>query len=154
MGTALFFHMTRSPVEVVVPTILTRALGRGWRVILRGTDPARIDWLDRRLWLGEADSFLPHGVRGGPHDALQPVLLTADAEPPPDDACLMTIDGAPVAAAECAGRERVWILFDGNDEAALATARRQWSDLTGAGVDAEYWSEATGKWELKTERKG
>lgn len=152
MALALFYHLTRSPVEVTVPMILTRALGQGWRVVVRGTDPARMEWLDQKLWLDGEDNFLPHGLAGGPHDDLQPVLLTTDGNPPPADACLMAIDGATVQPAECEGRERVWILFDGNDDAAVAAARRQWTDLTAAGVKAQYWSEDSGRWEKKTER--
>ncbi len=42
-------------------------------------------------------------------------------------------------------------LFDGHDEAALQTAREQWKALTGAGCAAKYWSEASGRWEMKAE---
>ena len=35
------------------------------------------------------------------------------------------------------------------DALSLERARGQWRDLTGAGVTAEYWSEASGRWEQK-----
>lgn len=152
MGKALFYQLSRSPVEVTVPMILTRALAQGWRVVVRGRDDDRMARLDAQLWAGADDGFLPHGLAGGPHDDDQPVLLTTRTDPPPDMACLMAVDGAPVDPAECASRERVWILFDGNDDAALATARSQWSALTGAGLRAEYWSEDKGHWQKVTER--
>jgi DNA polymerase-3 subunit chi len=47
--------------------------------------------------------------------------------------------------------ERVCILFDGNDDAAVQVARGQWKALTGAGCAAQYWSEAGGRWEKKAE---
>ena len=151
MGLALFYHLTRSPLEAAMPLILSRAVGQGWRVVVRGTDAERMAWLDERLWLGPDEGFLPHGLAGGPHDDLQPVLLTVAGDLP-EGASLMAVEGAEVAPAECAGRERVWILFDGNDAAAVARARELWSALTGGGVKAPYWSEESGRWAMKTER--
>ena len=63
--------------------------------------------------------------------------------------CLIALDGAGVGDAECAALERVCILFDGNDPAELDRARAQWRALKAAGVAAEYWSEADGRWERK-----
>jgi DNA polymerase-3 subunit chi len=151
MGAAYFYHLTRRPLEQALPLLLEKALAAGWCVAVRGRDPARLDWLDERLWLGPEDGFLPHGRAGGPHDALQPVLLTTDTEHPNGAACLMAVDGAEVAPQEVQALERVCILFDGNDETAKDTARGQWRALTGAGCAAQYWSEESGKWEKKAE---
>mgnify|MGYP000031680814 CR=1 FL=1 len=152
MGAAYFYHLTRHPLEVTLPLLIGKALGAGWRVAVRGTDPDRLDWLDRQLWLGPEDAFLPHGVAGGPHDADQPVLLTTTAETPNGATCVMAVDGAEVAAQEVGALSRTCILFDGNDAAALDRARGQWKALTGAGCAAQYWSEASGRWEKKAER--
>ena len=151
MGEAYFYHLTRAPLEQTLPVLLTRALGAGWRVAVRGTDAARLDWLDEKLWLGPEDGFLPHGRAGGPHDAAQPVLLTDRAEAGNDPACVMAIDGAEVSAEEVRRLERVCILFDGNDAQAVQVARGQWKALTGAGCSAQYWSEESGRWEKKAE---
>ncbi|MFC5738576.1 DNA polymerase III subunit chi [Sinirhodobacter huangdaonensis] len=148
---ALFYHVTQSPVEEVVASLLPRALAQGWKVELRGTDAERMDWLDQRLWLGGDESFLPHGLAGGPHDALQPVLLTVRPAAAGRDA-IMTVDGAEVTPAEVGSVQRVWILFDGRDDRAVARARDQWKALTGGGVSAQYWSEESGRWEKKAER--
>ncbi|MDD8024358.1 MAG: DNA polymerase III subunit chi [Paracoccaceae bacterium] len=148
---ALFYHLTHSPLEDVVTTLSTRALGQGWRIELRGRDAGRMAWLDERLWLGGDESFLPHGLAGGPHDALQPVLLTTSPCAPGRQA-VMAIDGAAVTAAEIATHDRVWILFDGNDPQAVEHARGQWRELTGAGAKAQYWSEESGRWEKKAEK--
>lgn len=148
MGNALFYHLTRSTAETLVPSLAARSRQAGWRVELRGTDPDRMGRLDEILWQG--DGFLPHGLAGGPQDALQPVLLTVAAEGRAIGAeCLIAIDGAPAEPAECLSAQRVCVVFDGNDPAALDVARDQWRRLTGAGVAAEYWSEAAGRWEKK-----
>ncbi len=151
MGAAYFYHLTRNPLEVTLPQLLSRARAAGWSVAVRGRDPARLDWLDRQLWLGAEDGFLPHGLAGGPHDADQPVLLTT-GEAANDPACLMAVDGAEVAAQDVMRLQRVCVIFDGNDQTALDTARGQWKALTAAGCAAQYWSEESGRWEMKAER--
>lgn len=157
MALALFYHLTRSPVEVLVAQLLERAVATGWRVELRGTRADRMDWLDERLWLGPDAGFVGHGRAGGAHDALQPVLLTtvgdgAGVAAAAGRRALMTLDGAQVDPAECAVLERVWVLFDGTDPAALEIARVQWRVLTAAALPAQYWSEESGRWEKKAER--
>jgi DNA polymerase-3 subunit chi len=151
MGAAYFYHLTRQPLERTLPMLLDKARAAGWRVAVRGRDPARLDRLDLRLWEGPEDGFLPHGRAGGPHDALQPVLLTTGTERPNGAVCVMAVDGAEVMPEEVQALERVCILFDGNDGAAVEAARGQWRALTGAGCAAQYWSEASGKWEKKAE---
>ena len=84
-------------------------------------------------------------------DSRQPVLLTVAQDSPNDPQCLMTVDGAEVSAEEVTRLERVCVLFDGNDETALSTARGQWKALTEAGCAAQYWSEESGRWEKKQE---
>lgn len=151
MGAAYFYHLTRQPLEATLPMLLEKSLGAGWRVAVRGRDAARLAWLDERLWLRPEDGFLPHGIAGGPQDADQPVLLTIESACPNGAACIMAIDGAEVRAEEVQAMERVCILFDGNDDAAVQVARGQWKALTGAGCAAQYWSEAGGRWEKKAE---
>ena len=153
MGAVYFYHLTRSPLEAALPLLLERALDKGWRVAVRAREAARVEWLDATLWLGPEDGFLPHGIAGGPQDALQPVLLTLGALPD-GVACLMAVDGAGVDVGECQKVERTCILFDGNDPQALAAARIQWKALTGAGLPAQYWSEESGRWQKKAEAGG
>lgn len=149
MGVVRFYHLTQSPVEATLARLLTRAVEAGLRVEVRGRTPERLDWLDQKLWLGDEAGFLPHGVAGGPHDALQPVLLTTSETPGADTTCLMSVDGAPVGGGEAAGLDRTFILFDGADPDALVHARGQWKALKAEGADAEYWSEESGRWERK-----
>ncbi|EBA16206.1 DNA polymerase III subunit chi [Roseobacter sp. SK209-2-6] len=151
MGAAYFYHLTRKPMPETLMVLLEKARGAGWAIAVRGQDPDRMTWLDDALWLGSDDSFLAHGLAGGPHDALQPILLTATAQAANDPKCLMSVDGAGVEAEEVQALERVCILFDGNDMQAVQRAREQWKALTGAGCKAQYWSEESGRWEKKAE---
>jgi DNA polymerase-3 subunit chi len=151
MGSAFFYHLTRSPMEATLPMLLTRSLEAGWHVVVRGVDKGRMDWLDQKLWTGPEDAFLPHGLAGGKHDAVQPVLLTTGPDVPNGAQCLMIIDGAEVDAGACEGLERLCVIFDGNDPSAVEAARGQWKALTGAGLAAQYWSEESGRWQKKAE---
>lgn len=151
MGAAYFYHLTQRPLEATLPVLIDRALGQGWRVAVRGREAARMEWLDQKLWLAPEEGFLPHGLVGGPHDAHQPVLLTTGSEIPNDAVCLMSVDGAEVTPEETASFERVCVIFDGADAAAVDHARIQWRQLTEAGISAQYWSEESGKWEKKAE---
>ncbi len=151
MGHAMFYHLTQKPLEVTLPLLVDKALRAGLRVAVRGTDRARLEWLDDRLWLLGDESFLPHGLAGGPHDADQPVLLTTEATLPNAARYLVSVDGAGIEANEVAALDRACILFDGNNPAALERARAQWRALTGAGVKAQYWSEDSGRWQMKAE---
>jgi DNA polymerase III subunit chi len=144
---ALFYHLTRRPVEETLPALLTRALAGGGRVMLRGTDRARLERLDALLWLGPEEGFLPHGLEGGGHDADQPVLLGLSPGRANGADTLMLIDGAGLAPGDLDGLARLCVLFDGNDPSAKEDARALWRDLGPAGMAREYWSEESGRWQ-------
>jgi DNA polymerase-3 subunit chi len=148
MAIARFYHLTRDPPEALLPQLLGKSLEAGLRVALRAAPGPRLEALDRALWAGEG--FLPHGVEGGPHDADQPVLLTATdgaaAALPNRPGCLIALDQMAVTPEEAQAMERLCILFDGTDPQAVEAARAQWRMLTRAGIVAEYWSQDGGRW--------
>lgn len=131
--------------------MLERSLARGWRVVLRGTEPARIDALDNHLWTYRDESFLPHGRAGEGGEVTQPVLLTLDNQTPNDPNTLFLIDGAESSAEELKRMEMTAVLFDGLDPAAVERARTQWRMVTAAGLKAVYWAQEGGNWVKKAE---
>ncbi len=151
MGAAYFYHLTRKPLVQTLTMLVGKSLEQGWRVAVRGVHTEGLEALDKALWLGPDDGFLPHGMAGGTHDADQPVLLTTSADAPNGPHCVMSVHGAAVDAAEVARLDRVCVLFDGTDEDALQRARDQWKALKDAGASAQYWSEESGRWEKKAE---
>ena len=64
----------------------------------------------------------------------------------------MAVDGADVSEEEVRSKERVCILFDGNDQDALICARAQWKMLSDAHCHTQYWSEETGRWQKRLKR--
>jgi DNA polymerase III subunit chi len=149
---ALFYHLTRSTEEELIRMLIRRAMDNGWRVMLRGTDDAALRRLDARLWTEPDDSFLPHGLEGGPQDADQPVLIGKGPASNAAQGVILTA-GAQTTLAEAAALQRLWVLFDGTDDDAVNGARTLWRILTDGGVDAEYWSEVSGKWAKTAEKK-
>ncbi len=149
---ALFYHLTRSTQDDLIHTLLTRARAQGWRVMVRGTDGAALARLDTRLWTVPEDGFLPHGLQGGAHDTDQPVLLGQGAAVNAAQGVIL-IDAATATPDEALALQRLWVVFNGADDAAVTHARALWRSLTDGGVDAEYWSEDSGKWMKTAEKK-
>ncbi len=152
MAEVFFYHLTRSPLEQVLPDLLELCLQREWRVCVRGANEERLAWLDDRIWLHKDEGFLPHGRQGGPHDAHQPILLTTGEAVNLADV-LMLVDGSRPDLAEITDFERVCILFDGNSDSAVNVARSDWKAVAEASVPAQYWAQAEGKWQKKAESK-
>jgi DNA polymerase-3 subunit chi len=149
----MFYHLTQSGLDETLTTILTRALGQGWRIMIRSPDKGLLEHLDAKLWMGPEDSFLPHGLAGCPHDADQPVLLGSGAIANGARGVFL-LGGATVEQAELAGLDRVWLLFDDQDPSAVQAAREQWTRMTGWGLAAQYWKDDTGPWIKKMEKAG
>lgn len=148
---ALFYHLTMSPPETLLTTQLTRAQAQGWRALL--LVPSR-DWAERfdiALWRGGPESFLAHGIAGGPQDADQPVLIRVaqQGEPVAGFEIVISLGAVPIAAAAAKSAKRLWILFDGNDPQAVDLARGQWRELAAAGVECQYWAEGDAGWERR-----
>lgn len=112
MTEMLFYHLQRQPIERVLPNLLERSIGRGWRVVVQASSEERIDALDGHLWTFSDDSFLPHGTWHDSEAAEQPVLLTIHEHNPNNATVRFLIDGAPVPG-DAHAYERIVVLFDG-----------------------------------------
>jgi DNA polymerase III subunit chi len=123
----LFYHMETQPLERVLPQLLEKTLERGWRAVVEAGSRERAEALDTLLWTYRDYAFLPHGLAGGEHDALQPVLLTTDGGNPNGATVRFYVDRAVPATGE--GYERIVFLFSGHDPDAMAEARLAWRAL-------------------------
>lgn len=146
MAELWFYHLERTELERALPPLLEKCLQRGWRALVRGGSPERLDALDAILWTFRDDSFVPHARDSAAAAQRQPVLLTENPGNPNAAQALFLIDGAE--PGDLAGFERACLMFDGRDEAALESARSRWKQAKDAGITASYWREsAAGKWE-------
>lgn len=141
-----FYHLERSGLDQVLPELLDKTIKRGWKAIVRTPDVARIDHLDGWLWSYRDDAFLAHGRADEPQADRQPVLLTTDLANPNGAEALFLIDGAEPGDMD--GYARCLVLFDGRDEAAVALARRRWSDFKSKSLPVSYWRQGSERgWE-------
>jgi len=149
MTEILFYHLQGQKIEGVLPALLEKSLERGWRVIVHGSSEERIEALDAHLWTYRDDGFLPHGTWREAEAAAQPVLLTVNEGNPNAADVRFLIDGAPVPA-DAEAYKRIVLLFDGEDEEAVATARAHWSEARAKGFEATYWQpDDRGRWVKK-----
>ena len=152
MSEVFFYHLTRAPLEVALPELLEKILSKGWRALIRGGRAEVLETLDSRLWTGQGEGFLPHGLAGGPHDGDQPILLTSDEGNPNKAEILLLVAGGEIDSAEVSGFTRVCVMFDGNDPDELTRARGDWKRFTDAGLAAQYWAQEDRGWVKKQER--
>lgn len=146
MAELWFYHLERSELETTLTPLLEKCLQRGWRAIVRGGSPERLEALDVSLWTYRDESFLPHGREGEGDASRQPVLLTTAAGNPNQAQALFVIDGAE--PGDVSAFERACLIFDGRDAHALEMARSHWKRAKDSGVAASYWRESSaGKWE-------
>lgn len=144
MAELWFYHLERIEIERALGPLLEKCLQRGWRALVRGGIPERLEALDGLLWTYRDDSFLPHAREGDPKR--QPVWLTSEGGNPNGAQVLFLLDGAE--PGDISGFERACLMFDGRDEAALELARSRWKQAKADGIVASYWREsAGGKWE-------
>lgn len=151
-----FYHLTRRPLDRVLPSLIETSLARGWRVAVQAATDRRLAELDAHLWSYKPEAFLPHGTKkdGAPQE--QPVYLTIDDDNPNSADVRFFLEGAraaPVLADPLsAPKERAVILFE---EADREPAREQWKELLSSGQKLAYWQEnEDGKFVLKMEKNG
>ena len=146
MTELLFYHLHRQPIEKVLPALLEKSLERGWRVVVQAASDERIEALDAHLWTYREDGFLPHGTAKETEAAAQPVLLTTGDDNPNGANVRFLLDGAAVPS-DAASYARIVLLFDGEDEDAVAAARARWSQAKSQGFEVTYWQpDEQGKW--------
>jgi len=149
MTEIFFYQLQRQPLERVLPSLLERSLERGWRVVVQAASDERVEALDAHLWTYDDQSFLPHGTARDGEAKSQPILLTTAEDNANGASVRFLIDGVPMPA-DAESYDRIVLLFDGDDEDALAQARARWSEAKAQGFDVTYWqTDERGRWVKK-----
>ena len=149
MTEVLFYHLQNQPLEKALPVLLEKSVERGWRVVVQSSSEERIEALDAHLWTYRDDAFLPHGTVREPDAAAQPILLLTGDENPNEATVRFLIDGAPMPP-DVSRYQRIVLLFDGDDDDAVANARERWKEAKAANLDATYWQpDEQGRWVKK-----
>lgn len=146
-----FYHLERSSVEDALPPLLEKCIERGWRAIVKSKIAANLDAIDSRLWTYKPNAWLPHGKLSGrdDEDDPQPILLVPEALDKSGSRlgaqALFLLDGADWVGVNQV--ERIFVIFDGRDQDAVAHARNDWRRAKDIGLVPAYWRQSEdGKW--------
>lgn len=139
-----FYHLTRSTLAQTLPQLLGRTLAAGQRALVVG-NPAGLDALSALLWTQPV--WLPHGLPADGDPDLQPIWLSAEAEPLNGARYLFLVEGAETD--RIATFDRVFDLFDGNIPDAVSAARLRWKKARDAGHTLAYWQQTETGWRKK-----
>lgn len=143
-----FYHLTRTRLEATLPKLLEKVLDSGKRAVVLTSSAERAEALAAHLWTYDDRSFLPHGTAKDGSPNRQPVWLTDTEENPNGATFLVLTEGRKPSALD--EYERCLDLFDGNDEDAVAAARRRWKELKESGHEIHYHQQTdSGGWEEK-----
>ena len=142
-----FYHLTRTGPDQALPPLLGRTLAAGKRALVLCRAAERVSALDAALWACAEPDWLPHGTAADGDPDLQPVWLTTVDEAANGASFLFVIDGAETT--RLGEFERVFDLFDGNDDAAVRAARERWKAAKIAGHTLTYWQQGARGWEKK-----
>lgn len=142
-----FYHMERQSLEQVLPSLLTKALEQGKRIVVKGRDEKDIERINEYLWTYNPDTFLPHGSKKDGHPASQPVWLTTEEENPNAADVLILVQGAQ--SETIADYALCCEMLDGNDKDSVASARDRWKTYKNGGHSVTYWQQGAKGWEKK-----
>ena len=147
MAELAFYHLTRSTAAEALPALLQKTMAAEKRALVC-CDLNQAPILSTALWSFGEGSWLPHGMKGK-DDADAEICPIWFSDSPDDNknkaSFIFFINAITPEGLE--GSDRVFVLFDGNDEAAVATARSQWKALHGDGHQLSYWQQDdSGRW--------
>jgi DNA polymerase-3 subunit chi len=131
-----FYHLTSTPLERALPKLLEKSLQAGFKARVKLESEEKAEWMNGVLWTYHPDAFLPHGTRKDGYSEEQPIYLTEGDENPANADLLVVTDGT-LAKAEPA-LKRVLDIFDGRDDAQVASARERWKQYQAQGLTVTY----------------
>ena len=144
-----FYHLTKSTLDEALPRLVTKAFQTDKTIKIKVGNPLRLDFLNTHLWTFDEESFLPHGTKKDGFSDMQPIFLSSDDEVPNDATLLFVVDGADVDPNTAKTFERIFYIFDSNNQDELSKARLSWKAFD-ADFEKHYWQQdATGKWQEK-----
>ena len=129
----------------MLPSIAAKAMGAGQRMLVVAGDEALRERLDRELWAQGAVQFLAHGKAGEPHEARQPILLSATCDAPNEARLVALADGQWRDEAE--NFDRALLFFDDSGREAARTAWRRFDERDD--VEREFFEFEDGGWRKK-----
>lgn len=142
-----FYHLERQSLEQVLPSLLSKALSAGHRIVVKAANDKAVEELNTHLWTYNPNSFLPHGSQKDGFAEDQPIWLTAEDENPNGASVLILTHGAQ--SPDVGNFKMCCEMLDGRNEDAVKAARGRWKTYGKAEHDVTYWQQTDKGWEKK-----
>jgi DNA polymerase III subunit chi len=146
MAEVWFYHLERRSVLQELPGLLQRGLERGLRMSVVTVNDDRVREISNALWGFEEAAFLHHGFAGEPELENQMIVLSVGDTAPNQATYRFYVDGTSPANLESV--DRATIMFDGNTEEGIQSARQHWKALKPMASVIRYWKQnEEGRWQ-------
>lgn len=137
-----FYHLTRDPVEKLVPMLASKCFEADAKLLLVSRDEDQRGRLSKALWSFSPTSFLAHDLGGSEYEQHQPILLSEDCKASNGASFILIADGNWRSGA--LDFDRAFFLFT---EEKISDARITWRELTAKeNVVPRYWKQQDGRW--------
>lgn len=145
MTSARFYHLLSTPLEKALPKLMEAAYSNGVKTLIHGRED-QVESLDRAIWTYHPGKFVPHGTERDPYPDEQPVLISTGFMPTNEASLLVIVNGD--LYEESHTFDRLFDVFDGTDDEAVADARQRWAKYKERGWTLEYFRQKDdGSWE-------
>jgi DNA polymerase-3 subunit chi len=145
-----FYHLQKQTLDQVLPKLVEKAYGTEKKVKIKIGNEARVEFINSLLWTYDDESFLPHGSKKDGFAKEQPIWLSAEDDNPNQAEMLFLVDGADFDLSQADQFERIFNIFDGNNEESLQQARDFWKEVSALGIEKNYFQQDdSGKWNKK-----
>lgn len=145
MTSARFYHLLSTPLEKALPKLMEAAYSNGVKTLIHGRED-QVESLDRAIWTYHPGKFVPHGTERDPYPDEQPVLISTGFMPTNEASLLVIVNGD--LYEESHTFDRLFDVFDGTDDKAVADARQRWAKYKERGWTLEYFRQKDdGSWQ-------
>ena len=141
---AKFYHLLTTPLETALPKLLPKILAGGFRVLVKCRDAAQMQLLDEKIWVMDAESFIPHGRADAPHAEQQPILLSTELASLNAATLLIIVDGSLPSSEQLSSFAQLVDMFDGTQEIETTAARTRWKAYKDQGHALSYFKQQHG----------
>ena len=143
-----FYHLERQSLDEALAQLLEKACQAQLKSVVRVSNTMLLNSLDKALWEKPLNSFLPHATAKDKFLQQQQVFLSENDDNPAKATLLFIINDAEFSSFE--GYDRVFYVFEGQNQLNVDHAREIWKKLRDEGVSLKYWQQGErGNWQLK-----
>lgn len=142
-----FYHLEQQTLEDALPGLLSKALEKGHRIVIKTSSEQEAESLNNHLWTYDPNSFLPHGTAKEGFKEDQPVWLTCEDENPNGADVLILTHGTESDNVE--SYTLCCEMLNGKNPDHIQKARSRWQSYKENGYAVTYWQQTAKGWDKK-----